>query len=216
MPQADTWSRSEEERESSDVHNVPPMAKESTADDSNDRWSVITADGKIVYNRWTSHVSHYAAHMLKEAISRINTKGEQLVSVELDLERIIGYSIVVPISPKDDIVWRRRLGRRFLSPIVRGRKPLLTRYYTANLLRKKENHNEYVLISAWIGRKTELEPGDVETYYRGRSRVVLETARRRSRAFWRTHAFVYQCTPLMPLPEDMEGQSLEEEEKVQF
>lgn len=103
------------------------------------------------------------------------------VSMEHDMSRPIGYSLIIETSDKDIIFYGRLLKDDVYTRFVKNGKPLSTRYITVTLLRDSDNN--YELSDVSIGRMRPPRPGSTD-----------ETAK--SKAYWSNHAFILDDQPV--------------------
>lgn len=135
-----------------------------------------TADGAIVIDRPNSHLHEEVAPILADALSRLNTCNSPFIEVEVDFNRIIGKTICVKTNSNDRIVYAQRVNRNGFSRFVLDRSSEPSSKVTV-VLKKTNKTGEYLLITAFIGSKPEVEPWD-------------QRATSASFVFWQNHALV--------------------------
>jgi len=118
------------------------------------------------------HLLGLAKEMLGKTIAR-----EAEVSIECNMGRAIGYSLVVGTTEKDTILYGRLLRDDIYTRFVKSGKPTPTQYLTASL--RREADGSYELCDIWIGKRNPPRPGSAD-----------ETAD--SKPYWSTHAFVFE------------------------
>ena len=118
-----------------------------------------TADGKVVVDRCNSHLHSDVEAIIFDVLTMINTNGIEFVEVEIDLGRIIGTTSCVQTTKDDIIVFAQRLNRKGLTRFVLDRQKEPTSKIMV-VLKKTASFNEYVLITAFLGNKPEVEPWD--------------------------------------------------------
>jgi len=136
------------------------------------------ASGELVIDRPRSHLLPEVVPLLPEALAQVDAGGREFVEAEVDLGRVIGESICVATTDADRIVWVRRPGRAGPTRCVVGRAPEPCSTVTA-ILRRGDRGEEYVLITAYVGRIAGPEPWD-------------RHATDASRAFWARHALIIE------------------------
>lgn len=136
-----------------------------------------TEDGAVVVDRHNSHLHECAGDSIIDALKQINTKGRQFIEAEIDLRRFVGGCICVDTTPEDIIVFAQRPNRRGLTRFVMDREPVPTNKMMV-ILKKSDKPREYILITAFAGGKSELEPWD-------------SRATEASRVFWKSKALIW-------------------------
>jgi hypothetical protein len=119
----------------------------------------ITADGAVVMDRVNSHLHECVRSMVVEALKQVSTAGRPFMEAEIDFGHIIGKSTCVDTSPEDDVVFAQRPNRRGLSRFVRNRESEPTTKVFV-VLKKSDKPGEYILITAFAGGKSVVEPWD--------------------------------------------------------
>lgn len=118
--------------------------------------------------------------LAKEMLEKTTAKGDE-VTIEHDMERLVGYSFIVATKETDTILYARLRKEDIYTRFVKNGKPLSTHYVTATLVR--DSSDRYELSDVRIGRLTPPRPGNAS-----------ETAE--SRPYWANHAFVLDSQPL--------------------
>ena len=154
----------------------------------------ILKSGEMVVDRFNSHAHHCAVPFLPEALAQIDSQGRQFFIEEVDFGRQIGETICVPTGPGDQIVYARRPNRWGLSRFVLNRQPEPCSSLVV-ILKKAEDGNYYVLITAFVGHRPEPEPWDTRAFAKADNPAEAEA---RARAFWASHALVWGYEPIVP------------------
>lgn len=134
--------------------------------------------GEAVINSPRNHVASHSSvlALLPDALSRVASRGRDVIADEIDFGRPIGESICVRTTTADTIVFAQRPRRLGLTRFVCGRTPEPCSGVVVVL--RKEVTGEYQLATAYIGRRAEPEPWD-------------RYATPNSVAFWNTHALIW-------------------------
>jgi hypothetical protein len=137
--------------------------------------------GQLVVDRHRSHVHKgVSQELLAEALAQIwiNLSVAHAVC-ESEFERVIGEKTCVLTSESDEIVYakRRDRDRDEYTRFVKNRDPEPCNTVVV-ILKKDENEDVYVLLSAFVGKWLVPEPGDPK-------------ATRGSDLFWKDHALVW-------------------------
>ena len=170
--------------------------------EQHERFLEYTKDGFPVIDRYNSHLKEHreVLAILPEALKKVDTKGRPFIEDEVSFDHTIGKSFCVKTSENDEIVYARRRGRKGLSRFVLNREPEDTNKVSLVLKKIRERVsqgkdarevNAYLLITAWIGERAEVE------YYDPR-------ATEKSLAFWNTHALIYDPELIIPGTETKE------------
>ncbi len=154
----------------------------------------ILKTGEVVVDRFNSHTHSCAVPFLPEALARIEAKGREFFVEEADFGRPIGETVCVPTGPGDQIVYAKRPKRWGHSRFVLNRKPESCSSMVV-ILKKAEDGDYYVLITAFIGHKPEPEPWDARAFAKADNPAE---AGARARRFWASHALVWGCEPIVP------------------
>lgn len=142
------------------------------------------AGGELVYDRANSHLHEQVAEILPEALNKINAEGRQFLVAEAAFGRIIGHTACLPTGQEDEILYAQRPKRFGLSRFVKNRTPEPSEAVTV-ILKKDDNEDYYILITAFIGTPAPPEPWD-------------RNATPQSVPFWSTHALVWGQEPIVP------------------
>lgn len=135
-----------------------------------------TADGAVVKNRPKSHLHHEMEKLIPEALAMVEVKGNGFVVAEVDFRKTIGLSGCVSTGPTDCIIFAQRPDRKGLTRFVLDKEKEPTS--KAVIVLKQTSPKEYVLITAFIGSKAEVEPWDVN-------------ATPKSLEYWQNNALVW-------------------------
>lgn len=112
--------------------------------------------------------------LVKEAVEYSELDGEK-VALEVDLGRIVGFTSMVEVTDKDEIVYAKRLDRDKYSKFVKNKELLPTPKVVIILFEKEYG---YLVWSAWCG---ELIPQETD----GKGGI------KDSESFKLNHAMVY-------------------------
>jgi len=107
---------------------------------------------------------------------------EKEISIEHDTGHIVGKMDLVETDSKDEIVYAIRQNRDIYTRFVKNREPVPTSYLTVIL--RKDNENNYILWSTWIGRLVPMSPGNPDSTPE-------------SKLFWDKHALVFGRQPII-------------------
>lgn len=139
--------------------------------------------GEEVVDRPRSHLHPGVGELLPEALSKISANGRSFLIEEVDFGRPIGEKMCVVTGPDDEIVFAQRPHRFGLTRFVKNRRPEPCTSVVV-ILKKAEDADYYVLITAFIGHRPEPEPWD-------------RNATAASFAFWDQHALVWGSEPVV-------------------
>lgn len=148
--------------------------------------------GEIVINRYNSHLHDEEGEILKflsEALSKISAQGRQFITEEIDFGRIIGETICVGTGSGDEIIYAQRPKRFGLTRFVKNREPEPCSSLVV-ILKKAEENNIYVLITAFVGKSPQPEPWDKNLKTREEKMV--------SKEYWSSHALIWEREPIIP------------------
>lgn len=140
--------------------------------------------GEVVVDRHQSHLHAGVERLLPEALDRIDPAGKDFLVEEVDFGRPIGQTTCVATGAGDQIVFAKRPRRWGHSRFVANREPEECSSMVV-ILKKAEDVGGYVLITAFIGHRPEPEPWD-------------RNATANSRAFWDSHALIWDSEPVVP------------------
>jgi hypothetical protein len=152
----------------------------------------VLGSGQVVYDRPNSHLHGDIFGLVKTALSQITLTNETFAVCEVDFGRVIGESSCVKTSSADEIVYAQRAKRDFVSRFVKNRKlePCTT---LVVILKPDEGGGDYwVCVTAFIGRKAEMEPWDTKH---------TEETFQKSVEFWQDHALVWGSEKILPFTE---------------
>jgi hypothetical protein len=124
--------------------------------------------------------------IIKDVLSKIQPDDRKFIFDEIDMGTIIGNSICVETTDKDDIFYAQRNDRKGLTRFVRNRESVPCSTVVVILKQARAHGNNsyyfiYKLVTAWIGSKTPAEPWD-------------HKATSESVQFWNTHALIVDGT----------------------
>ena len=144
----------------------------------------ILGSGQIVVDRFNSHLHESVTALLPEALAKVQLSGVPFAVEQVNFDRIVGETTCVETHEGDQIVFAQRPKRFGLSRFVKNRQPEQCKSAVV-ILKKAEDGEYYVLITAFIGVRPEPEPWD-------------RNATPRSKEFWETHALVWGSEPVVP------------------
>jgi hypothetical protein len=140
--------------------------------------------GERVVDRHQSHLHGKVAELLPAALVVIESGNRGFLVVSHDFGRVIGETICVETGALDQIVYAQRPRRGGLTRFVKNRVAEPCSALVAILMRARDEADTYVLVSAFIGHPAEPEPWD-------------RNATANSRAFWDSHALVWDSEPVI-------------------
>lgn len=142
--------------------------------------------GETVVDRPNSHLATHGTVLpfVGEALLRIQSSGQDFIAEEVDFGEPIGQTICLETHEGDDIVYAQRPNRTGLTRFVKDREPEPCSTVVACLKRAQEGG--YVLLTAYIGRRTPAEPWDTEW------------ATEKSVPFWNSHALIWGRESAIP------------------
>ena len=136
----------------------------------------ITKNNMAVVDRYNSHIHGDLMELIKEALSKIEVKGFTVTSY--DFSEVIGECSLVETVLMDEIVYAQRHKRNGLTRFVKNKKPKKSKSLTMVLMPSKEKTDEFILITAFIGKPASVEPWDPKAT----SKDVM---------FWRNNAIIW-------------------------
>lgn len=139
------------------------------------------ASGEVVVDRHQSHL-HADETLLAGALSRIDSRGRDFLAEQVDLGEQVGFTSCVATTEADEVVYAFRPHRAGPTRFVLNRQPEPTESVSV-ILKRDEEPNKMVLISAWAGGLSEPEPWDMH-------------ATPASAKFWKSHALVWGSEPI--------------------
>lgn len=142
------------------------------------------ASGQPVYDRARSHLhGGIGWQLLQDAFDQIHLDDHvRFVVSQIDFGRQIGFCNVVETTQADTIFYIKRLGRLGISRFVLGRESEPCRSLVV-VLKKVEDAEYYILITAYIGVVSEPEPWNPD-------------ATPGSKDYWSRHAFIVETEPV--------------------
>ncbi len=152
--------------------------------------------GEMVVDRHNSHLHETGsmAELLPEALNKINARGRDFLIEEIDFGRVIGETICVATGHSDQIIFARRPKRAGLTRFVKNRRPQPCSSLVV-ILKKAEEDDRYVLITAFVGHISRPEPWDERAFLK---QEEPKLAREESISFWSTHALVWGYEETVP------------------
>jgi len=148
------------------------------------QWEWVTGSGQIVVDRFKTHLHKSVIPLLPEALSKVHISDEQFVVKQVDFGHVVGETTCVVTNESDEIIYAQRPKRLGLSRFVKNRQPEPCESIVV-ILKKAEDGDYFVLITAFIGVRPEPEPWD-------------RNSTPRSKDFWSTHALVWNSEPVIP------------------
>jgi len=137
----------------------------------------ITKNRIKVVDRYKSHLNSSLRELVKRTLGSINLNPDAFQEHTAKFKKYLGYSNVVKINKEDKIFYAKRIGRKGYSKFVEKLEGCKSRYVTLVLLKSNKYDNEYVLVTAYIGKKVGPEPYD-------------ERCKKEDRKQWKNLAFV--------------------------
>ena len=141
------------------------------------------ASGEPVYDRYNSHLHSDVSQLLPEVFEGVSGMG-RFMEIEHNFGRFVGNASCVATDRNDEVVYAQRPKRAGLSRFVKNRCSEPCDSAVVVLLRD-DVEPYYVLITAFIGRKSGPEPWD-------------RRATAHDREFWSRHALIYGSEPIIP------------------
>lgn len=151
------------------------------------------ADGSIVSDRKSSHVSSQAIMPVTAALARVDPHGRHFIQEEVKFPEIVGTTACVSTSSSDEIFLAQRPGRCGLTRFVKGREP--EPCDTVFVVLKNIRPCRYLLVTGFVGHRPEPEPWDKRAFGFAKNPAV---AQERSVKFWTEHALVYDPVMIVP------------------
>lgn len=143
----------------------------------------VLKNGEPVFDRPNSHLHEGVRALLPELLKSFDPRSRQFVAYEHDFGRVVGQGNCVQTTASDAVVWAKRPKRAGHTRFVKNRtaEPC----GSAVVVLKRDNRGYYVLITAFVGHKSGLEPWD--------PRATDE-----DRKFWASHALVWGSEEVIP------------------
>lgn len=142
----------------------------------------LSEDDYFVVDRPYSHLHDGLKELLPNVIKSITCNDLSFIEKELTYKQPVGYTTCVSVNGQDDIIYAKRVGKTGFTKFVRNRKPELTCCITVIL---KKTNDYYTIITAYFGKKSELEPWD--------QRATPSSAK-----FWEEHALIFRSNKINP------------------
>lgn len=139
--------------------------------------------GEKVVDRHQSHLHEGVERLLPEALGRVESAGRNFLVEEVAMGRLVGETSCVETLSSDEVLYAQRPCRAGLTRFVKNREA--EPCDSVVVILKKSAPTEYVLVTAFVGRRPEPEPWD-------------KNATEKSVAFWQTHALVWGSEPVIP------------------
>lgn len=142
--------------------------------------------GEDVVDRFNSHLHVDVNAILPEALEKIESQGRSFIVEEIQMGRIIGKTTCVVTKPDDQIIYAKRPKRFGYTRFVKNRQPEICSSVVVILKTAdgEMDRGKYVLITAFVGGKSEPEPWD-------------RNATNNSKKFWDEHALVWGSEPII-------------------
>lgn len=143
---------------------------------------LYTADNCLVYVAM-EHLKQHESVLpyLQEALSKVWTHADAHIKVTLDMGRVVGKSDLVATTENDEIVYAVRTGRGWPTRFAKNRESHDSQFIT--VIMRRSGMDRYRLVTAFIGKGAEREPGDPT--------LRTEHDLRVSEQFWANHALVW-------------------------
>jgi hypothetical protein len=143
----------------------------------------ILGSGELVVDRPDgSHIHDLLETYLPEVFRKVNASGRSRFGEEVNLGRVVGSTTCVTTSAEDVIRYARRVNRLGHTRFVLNREAeRCSTVFVA--FEKVEDEPKYVLLTAYVGHRSEVEPWDT-------------TATDTSRHFWDRHALLWGTEPI--------------------
>lgn len=148
---------------------------------------MILKSGEVVVDRYNSHLKDGIAHILPDALARIESEGRKYIVEEVDFGCQIGETICVATGLDDEIVFAKRPKRFGYTRFVKNRRPEPCSSIVV-ILKTADGQPGYVLVTAFIGKKPEPEPWDLRNFAQQKNPAEAE---RKAIEFWSSHALIY-------------------------
>ncbi len=143
------------------------------------RKTYVSKNGIKVIDRVRSHIHSLSEKVIAEALDLIEIKNDEtLIKEQVNLNKIIGIKRCMQVDDNNEIIYAIRKGRDKHSKFVKNIEIEETSIVTVVLM-KPDEEKYYIILSAYAGEMTEVEPWD--------SRADENTIN-----FWKSHALVYQ------------------------
>ena len=155
----------------------------------------VLLSGQFVYDRPHSHLHGDIFGLINTALSQIALSNETFAVCEVDFGRVIGESSCVKPTSSDEIVYAQRQGRDYLSRFVMNRKAEPCSALVVILKPDEGGGGYWVCVTAFIGRKAEMEPWD--------EKHTQETYQK-SVEFWKEHALIWGSEKILPFSETID------------
>jgi hypothetical protein len=139
--------------------------------------------GEKVVDRHQSHLHEGVERLLPEALGRVESAGRNFLVEEVAMGRLVDETSCVETLSSDEVLYAQRPCRAGLTRFVKNREA--EPCDSVVVILKKSAPTEYVLVTAFVGRRPEPEPWD-------------KNATEKSVAFWQTHALVWGSEPVIP------------------
>lgn len=144
--------------------------------------------GETVVDRHRSHIHEGVMRLLSDALAQIHSMGREFLIEVVDFGRPIGETICVATDAGDQIIYAKRPKRWGHSRFVLNRTP--ESCSSVVVILKAGDDGEYILITAFIGRRPQPEPWDTWNFSQ---QPNPQEAERLAREFWSSHALVWGC-----------------------
>ncbi len=141
------------------------------------RWKLESGETVLDRSISNSHLHESVLPALSEALGRVYLHGEKFRKIQVDFDRVVGLNMCVVTGPDDQIVYAQRSGRIGKTRFVRNRQPEPCRSVVV-ILKKADEGDYYILISAFIGEDPQPEPWD-------------RSATPSAKVFWENHALIW-------------------------
>lgn len=130
--------------------------------------------GERVVDRYQSHVRKNVREFIDEALARVESRNRNKIEEIVDLGRSLGNCECVRVTPDDEVIWARQLGRLGTSKcrFVKNRQAEPTSLIQLVLHKKRSG---YVLLTAYL--VPDRDPQD--------------------RHYWENHAYIWNTAEVI-------------------
>lgn len=149
----------------------------------------LSKDGFLIIVGKNSHLHGEIVNILPDIIGKLECDNRYFISEQIDFPYEIGKTTCVKVDDNDEIIYALRIGRKGYTKFVKNREPEPTN--SATIVLKKTN-NIYIIITAYIGTQSEVEPWD-------------RHATEKSIEFWNNHALIFGTQEIIPNSEIYEN-----------
>ena len=152
------------------------------------------ASGEPVIDRHNSHLANDAVTLaaVNAALARTRSHNRPFIEEEVEFAHPVGETSCVTTTSDDVVVYAPRIGRNGLTRFVLDRRPeACNKVY---VVLKRIEGGQYLLITAFVGKRAQPEPFDEKAFSHARDR---SQARRDAEIFWSQHALLFDPTKIV-------------------